>query len=267
METIKCKACGSNDIVVQDGYYVCQYCGTKSLLESRGKHSPQKQIPILPKNYVCPEGAINGLFSVGPNEWVLFSKGNLQYQASTSQWQFAEHQYGIIGEADKNEGWDDLFDWGTGTSQGKISGTWFALSIDQWGYILKKRSVVSDMRFVKAQVAGVNGLVLLPDNWDTNQYILYKVNRGEAAYTDNIISADEWDTQFQAHGAVFLPAAGRRDGAKVIQAGSSGFYWSSTGGSFGRANCMLFDNTNLDPSDGKGRSNGYSVRLVCPVKR
>ena len=96
METIKCKACGSNDVIVQDGFYVCQYCGTKSLLDSQIKCPPKKQIPVLPKNYVCPEGAIDGLFSVGPEEWVLFSKGNLQNQASMGQWRFAEHQYDFV---------------------------------------------------------------------------------------------------------------------------------------------------------------------------
>lgn len=265
METIKCEACGSSDVIVENGYYVCQYCGTKSLLVAQGKTVSPKQFPVLPKNYMCPEGAINGLFSVGPNEWVLFSKGNLQNHASTGHWRFAERQYDIVGETGLNDGWNDLFGWDTAKVPESNAG-WFTLSIVQWTYLLKKRSVASDMRFVKAQVVGVNGIILLPDSWNTSYYVFFKVNRVEANYTENAISASDWETKLQSNGAVFLPAAGHRDGTKVLQSGSFGFYWSSTGGSFGRANCMNFNAANLDPCDGKGRSNGYAVRMVCPVR-
>ena len=44
-----------------------------------------------------PEGALPGLFSVGEGKQVYFSKGNLQYRATTRTWRFAEHQYDIIG--------------------------------------------------------------------------------------------------------------------------------------------------------------------------
>ena len=64
------------------------------------------------------EGALPGLFSVAEGRQVWFSKGNLQYQASTSTWRFAEHQYDYVGKANENisatySGWIDLFGWGT----------------------------------------------------------------------------------------------------------------------------------------------------------
>lgn len=49
----------------------------------------------------APEGAINGLFTINANgDKVYFSQGNLQYQASTNTWRFAENQYDIcdVGE-------------------------------------------------------------------------------------------------------------------------------------------------------------------------
>ena len=79
-------------------------------------------------------GALPGLFSVSATRQVRFSQGNLQYQASTSTWRFAEHQYDYVGTqtADNNgyyggnvsgsdnrnisstySGWIDLFGWGT----------------------------------------------------------------------------------------------------------------------------------------------------------
>lgn len=65
-----------------------------------------------------PEGLIQGLFSVSEALQVRFSQGNLQYQASTGTWRFAERQTGYIGEGNANisetyDGWIDLFGWGT----------------------------------------------------------------------------------------------------------------------------------------------------------
>lgn len=65
-----------------------------------------------------PEGALRGEFSVSSSTKVRFSKGNLQYQASTRTWRFATNQYDYIGGANSNisstySGWIDLFAWGT----------------------------------------------------------------------------------------------------------------------------------------------------------
>ena len=44
-------------------------------------------------NRITNDGAINSLFSVSDDLQVRFSRGNLQYQASTNTWRFAENQY------------------------------------------------------------------------------------------------------------------------------------------------------------------------------
>ncbi len=64
------------------------------------------------------EGACSGKFSVAKDRQVAFSKGNLQYRASTDTWRFPENQYDYIGEGNANksatyDGWIDLFGWGT----------------------------------------------------------------------------------------------------------------------------------------------------------
>ncbi|MCR4848431.1 MAG: hypothetical protein K5920_06275 [Bacteroidales bacterium] len=64
------------------------------------------------------EGELEGLFSVSENLQVHFSQGNLQYQASTNTWRFAENQTDYVGEGNANigetyDGWIDLFGWGT----------------------------------------------------------------------------------------------------------------------------------------------------------
>lgn len=63
-------------------------------------------------------GVLPGVFSVSATKRVRFSQGNLQYQASTSTWRFAENQWDKIGDANANisstySGWIDLFGWGT----------------------------------------------------------------------------------------------------------------------------------------------------------
>jgi len=69
-------------------------------------------------NVADGNGAIKAAFSVSDSKQVYFSQGNLQYQASTGTWRFAEHQYDIIGNdnaniSSTNSGWIDLFGWGT----------------------------------------------------------------------------------------------------------------------------------------------------------
>ena len=64
------------------------------------------------------KGASYAYFSVAPDKIVFFSRGNLQYQASTNTWRFAEHQFDFIGADNENissgnKGWIDLFGWGS----------------------------------------------------------------------------------------------------------------------------------------------------------
>jgi len=63
-------------------------------------------------------GKIDAKFSVSATKQVYFSKGNLQYQASTNTWRFAENQYDVVGAdnaniSSSNTGWIDLFGWAT----------------------------------------------------------------------------------------------------------------------------------------------------------
>ena len=63
-------------------------------------------------------GASNAVFTVASGRTVHFSRGNLQYRASTGTWRFAEHQYDYVGSTNSNisssySGWIDLFGWGT----------------------------------------------------------------------------------------------------------------------------------------------------------
>lgn len=65
-----------------------------------------------------PEGAVAARFSVAPDRQVWFSRGNLQFRATTDTWRFAPHQWEFVGPdndkaAPDYDGWIDLFGWGT----------------------------------------------------------------------------------------------------------------------------------------------------------
>lgn len=248
----------------------------------------------------------NGEFSVSSNNKVCFAKGNLQYQASTKTWRFAEHQWDMIGDANKNisssySGWIDLFGWGTSGYNGKnpwmtsttstdygngerdIAGTnydwgvnntisngggksWRTLTRDEWVYVFDKRSTNSGIRYAKAIVNGVNGVILLPDNWSSSNYSLNNTNKTDASFGSNRISQSDWTNKFEANGAVFLPAAGWRYGTDVYGVGSYGLYWSASYYDSDGARDVYFDAGYLNPGNWHHRENGRSVRLVCPAE-
>ena len=238
-------------------------------------------------------GAINGVFSVSSSKKVQFSKGNLQYQASTKTWRFAEHQWDMIGDANKNisssySGWIDLFGWGTGNNPTKssesssdyssftdwgnntisngVGKSWFTLTYDEWVYVFDTRSTSSGIRYAKATVNGVNGVILLPDNWSSSNYSLSNTNKSNASFGSNRISQTDWTNKFEANGAVFLPAAGYRSGTGVYYVGSYGYYWSATYKDGDDAYSVYFYDGNLIVGYWGYRGSGQGVRLVCSAE-
>lgn len=243
-------------------------------------------------NPINPTGAIAGLFSVSESQQVFFSQGNLQYQASTNTWRFAEHQWDYIGNSNSNisssySGWIDLFGWGTGnnpTNSSTNSGdygtfndwgsnaisngentanVWRTLTHDEWAYVFNTRNTSSGIRCAKATVNGVNGVILLPDNWSSSNYSL----SSGASYDSNNISQSDWTNRLEANGAVFLPAAGcRYYGTLVDHVGSDGGYWSATYSDSDGACIVWFNDEDLVPDGWDYRRDGQSVRLVCSAE-
>ena len=246
-----------------------------------------------------------GSFSVSKTKKVTFSPGNLQYTQSTNTWSFAKNQWDMIGTdnviggsvssdptyGDKKYGDAladkiDLFGWGTGNNPTNSSedyndyqtfvdwgtnqigsdapNTWRTLTKAEWEYLLNTRANASSLKGV-AQVNGVNGLILLPDNWVCPAGVTFKSgfhsNYGVDYYAAyQTFTAAEW-SKLESAGAVFLPAAGYRLGSNVNDVQYNGIYWSATEDSSHRACCLNFD------SDGATRItyyriSGQSVRLV-----
>lgn len=207
------------------------------------------------------DGALTGHFTINEKgDYVVFSQGNLQYQASTGTWQFAAEQYTVLGEAagnatatgrDTQEKWIDLFGWGTGdapykasasngdyavftdwgtnaiSNGGSTAGIWRTLTQDEWTYLLTQRTNASGLRG-QASVNGVKGYLLLPDGFVLPDGCVFYSNPG--SWTANTYTLEQWSAM-QTAGAVFLPCGGFRDGDEVNMEDTGspiGSYWSAT---------------------------------------
>ena len=145
---------------------------------------------------------------------------------------------------------------------GNLPNQWRTLTLEEWAYVFNTRSTSTGIRYAKATVNNVNGVVLLPDNWKSSYYSLNSTNTSDAAFTTNVISASDWVT-LESQGAVFLPAAGRRNGTSVSDVGSNGYYCSSSYCDSNSAYNMHFGDGYLYAGNGWGyRYRGFSVRLV-----
>ena len=196
---------------------------------------------------------------------------NTQYQPwSTSQYMgnvtYNEHGYGpSINMSSPNlTGTSANYDWGVYnpiSNGGNEAGLWHTLTNAEWNYLINLRSTESGYLFVKAQVNGTNGVILLPDNWNTSLYTLNNRNSSGAAFTSNVIDLTSWQTILESNGAVFLPAAGYRSGTSVSSVDSRGRYWSSSYSNETSASALNTGNTACSTGE-YGRYFGFAVRLV-----
>ena len=159
-------------------------------------------------------------------------------------------------------------DWGYNpiSNGGNIHNQWRTLTRSQWQYVFNTRTTNTGIRFAKALVNNVKGIILLPDSWETCYYVLNQTNNSSADWNSNTISAEDWNT-LEEHGAVFLPEAGYRIREEVFASGNYGSYWSSSEGNDTNAGCVDFNDGYFGTSDTAPRSHGISVRLVCPAEK
>lgn len=255
-----------------------------------------------------------GIFSVSANKQVYFSKGNLQYQASTKIWRFAEHQYDYIEATNANvsdtyDGWIDLFgwsadnttapfgisssvditdysggfvDWGTNAIGADAPNTWRTMTQSEWNYLFRGRADAAKLfGFARFPNMNVTGIIILPDKyqmpegisfisceeenfvWTDDSYYLKEIGDGNAP---NAYSLSDWQKMENA-GAVFLPAAGGRNGVSVTGSVTWGHYWSASVYDDEDAYFVYFFNHRyLYPDKVWSRLLGLSVRLVKDVE-
>ena len=283
-----------------------------------------------PEVPTIPTGAVDGTFTINDQGGkVYFSQGNLQYQASTNTFRFAENQWNFIGGSyEVNQtgnvngsdnclisniysGWIDLFGYGTSgwngsgytsfepwaysstsdsflgedltgdyakadwgvynaiSNGGNQAGLWRTLTKDEWDYIINGRS--GNIRYARAQVNGVNGLILVPDGWDNSVYELKNVNSGGNNWDVNTIYQSIWENTLEPAGCVFLPNAGWRSinsvGIRIYETGTNGNYWSSTAYNTSSPHAYRLNVGWQGPGvSASFANNGYAVRLVQDIE-
>lgn len=219
--------------------------------------------------------------SVKSNSWNGNSKeGNaLADKIDLFGWSTRASYFGVFNPNDYHEADDfrdeysgSFVDWGTKAIDADAPNTWRTLSYDEWNYLLNNRNNASSLKGV-AQVNGINGLILLPDNWICPAGLTFKSgfhsNYNDVDYYAEYQSftSEQW-SKLESAGAVFLPAAGFRFGINVSVVQYSGYYWSATEGYhpydafhtiFGSSGASIDDERG---NDGGARFRGCSVRLV-----
>lgn len=242
-------------------YYVRSYATN----EKGTGYGPVSQFNTLASyKYTNITGATKGYFSINENSKVAFSQGNLQYQASSNTWRFAEHQYDIIGSENEKispsyNGWIDLFGYGTSGYNGKnpymsslsgeeytdidIVGTnydwgvynkisnggnttrmWRTPTYSEWHYLIWYRTDAKAL-IGMATINNVKGVIILADNWSLPEGITFK--SGMYTRYSNIYNENEWQ-KMESNGAVFFPAAGLRHGTEFEDDLGGGYHIANT---------------------------------------
>ena len=324
------------------------FCSCETGIKAPNTNQKEEEVVFQAENGILP-----GIFSVSDSTTVRFSQGNLQYQASTNTWRFAEHQIDVVGnniyishsaEYDK---WIDLFGWATSgfdntaldslainyqpwatsneynsnhpdnpfgygfslffldtididsididstnidsvnieltidfsidstnydwgiynsiTNGGGQDSVWRTLTAEEWHYLIFKRNNAENLYGV-ATIEGVNGVILLPDNWVTPQGIIFKSGLGNAFgneyFSKNNYNTNKWN-KMQLAGAVFLPACGYRNGAEIGNVNTTGVYWTTTCKEQNNPQYLYFCSNYLSLTHSNIPYYGHAVRLVC----
>ena len=189
--------------------------------------------------------------------------GAAQYGISNSSTTNSTDTYGnVASEALKSE-------WGN-----TIGSCWRTLTPDEWAYVFKTRNAstvnsTENARYAKAYLFGTkHGVILFPDSYTHPDGVDAPTginSTNDVSWYANRYSADDW-AKMEAAGCVFLPAAGYRSGASVSDAGSYGYYWSSSSITTNYAYRVYFNYGSMTPTNYNYRSYGCSVRLVRQVE-
>lgn len=131
------------------------------------------------------------------------------------------------------------------------------MTYSEWSYLLNERDNASSLKTL-ATVNNVKGLILFPDGWTAPAGI----NTSNFSMISYSFSPSSQWTILEASGAVFLPAAGVRDGNATTGDNETGIYWTSTHNNGTQSYTLSITNTLGALMTETNCSRGCSVRLV-----
>ncbi len=225
-------------------------------------------------------------FRFAPEQYDIIGDGNSQIASNYSGWidlmgwgtsgygtsypyLSTTHNLAVYGPATGDIA-TTHYDWGVHNAIEKagVAGTWHTLTSSEWYYLLNTRNVTKRFAKVALTIGNntiVNGLVLFPDSYNfADGLVCNQTDLGyEGQENSNKLSLSLWQ-QMEAEGAVFLPAAGYREGTQPISVGGAGFYWSSSKIN-DKARALRFDNGNMVLDDSPAVYYGYSIRLCSDI--
>ena len=198
--------------------------------------------------------------------------------------------------SEDNADYAEFNDWGEHRIEngGNEPELWRTLTNEEWLYLFRGRpNAIKRFGFghiINEDDSQIDGVILLPDNWTlpedvaffsakdkgvewvTNEgsdlafYTILNDDDATELYTHNEYKvADKTWEKMENAGAVFLPAAGYREGTNAYMSrsyyGPVGGYWSSTPYTEGKAYFLYFSSNRLHPSR-EDNYYGRAVRLV-----
>lgn len=177
-------------------------------------------------------------------------------------------KFGVNTSIAQYDYFGSFVDWGVQSIGGDSAEVWRTLTSSEWNYIFEGRKNASAL-WGLAQVWGVNGLIVLPDNWVAPAGVSFKPGfyeeEGEYHFSNHQTFTESQWKRMEKAGALFLPAAGYRFGTDASNVEYCGYYWSSTDDGTNKAYCLYFL-SNGKKVDQNYRHYGLSVRLVKDVE-
>ena len=222
--------------------------------------SPVKQVSFSPGNlqnisgvWKFAEHQYDRKLAYDPNEWDLFG-----FSTDDENNNYGMNIYTIetLDELDHFRG--EFVDWGDAVEhQGNMGTGWRTPAAREWEYLLGKfewlKDAITDSEVIVGPITGygrnngnphalrgyaviytatdaIPGMVILPDDWTCpagcRPFVGGRWEKSAEAYYDNTYNAGGSDglsgdwARMEASGAIFLPAAGIRNGTNIIYNGA-----------------------------------------------
>ena len=227
--------CGGEDETPSAGIGVFSVSADKQVTFSQGnlQYTQSTNTWSFAENqwdYIGIDNVTGGYITT--TEWGLDKTGDaLADKIDLFGWSTSSTNFGVSTLISNSDYSGSFVDWGINQIGNDAPNTWRTLTYDEWNYLLNTRPNANSLKGV-AQVNGVHGLILFPDNWTCPAGITFKsgfhAEDGPEYYgAYQTFTVEQW-SKLESAGAVFLPAAGFRRSKEVLFVQGYGRYWSAT---------------------------------------